>query len=164
MTNKTLIAAIVAISAGLVAQAGTAKPGHGARNMPTFEELDTNGDGALTQSEMIAHRAARFATMDSDGDGKLTAEELAAHRWAKMKDLLSKRSARMIERLDTDGDGALSAEELAEPRKGNKMFERVDADGNGTISAEEFEAARAKMEKRMKHHHGNGSDSARDEG
>ena len=160
MTNKTLIAAIVAISAGLVAQAGTAKPGSGMRNMPSFEELDTNGDGALTEAELAAHRAARFAAMDSDGDGKLTAAELEAHRSAKMAEKLSKRSARMIERLDADGDGALSAAEMTKMRNSNKMFERVDKDGNGAISAEEFEAARAKMEKRMKHHRHHGSDAA----
>ena len=86
MTNTTLIAALVAISAGLVAQASQAKPGDGARNMPTFEKLDINGDGVLTVEELAGLRKGRnmFERVDADGNGMISAEEFEATR-TKMK-------------------------------------------------------------------------------
>lgn len=154
MTNKTLIATALAVSLGLAAEATVAKPAKAERTMPTFAELDSNQDGALTQAELEAHHAARFAAVDANGDGKLSAAELETYRAAQRQEMtqekLAKRSARVIERFDTDGDGALSAAEMPQRRYGTKMFARADADGNGALSVEEFEAARAKLEKRMK--------------
>lgn len=42
-----------------------------------IEQLDANGDGAITRAEVDAAAAARFAEADADGNGFLSAEELA---------------------------------------------------------------------------------------
>ena len=36
-----------------------------------FSEMDTNGDGAVSKDEYLAHAAATFAKLDKNGDGKL---------------------------------------------------------------------------------------------
>jgi Ca2+-binding EF-hand superfamily protein len=112
----------------------------------SFSQLDADGNGELTQDEMRARGAARFATVDADGDGFLTVEELEAAGSERAK----KRSARMMKHLDADGDGKISQEEMQNRDKGGRMFGRIDADGNGTVSEEEFAAARDKMKKRKK--------------
>ena len=109
----------------------------------SFEELDANGDGALTEAEMQAHRAARFAAMVSDGNGSLNADELTAAAAQRQ----AKRAARMIERVDANGDGELSAQELAEMgnmRRGGDRFGRLDTDRDGVVTTAEFDAAKDK--------------------
>lgn len=112
------------------------------RSAPTFEQLDADGDGAVTEAEMQAYRAARFAEMDADGNGSLSADELTTAAEQRR----ANRAARMIERVDADGDGELSAEELAEV--GNKRrgggFGRMDADNDGSVTKAEFDAAKDK--------------------
>ena len=46
----------------------------------TFQELDSNKDGKLSQAEMAKHpMAAHFAMLDADKNGYLSPEEAAAH-------------------------------------------------------------------------------------
>ncbi|PTX56882.1 EF hand domain-containing protein [Litoreibacter ponti] len=108
----------------------------------SFEELDANGDGGITQAEMQAHRMARFAAADADNDGSITREELLARAQEGAGERMSKRVDRMIERLDANDDGALSEAELtaAVETRGGRGFSRADADGDGSISKAEFEA------------------------
>lgn len=135
-----------AILVGFAAQAATPETTGGKRGgeRPSFEQLDANKDGQLTQDELMAPMTARFGTMDTNGDGELSSDEIAAAGNERAK----RRADKMIERLDADKNGTISADEMktrmSEGRRG-KMFERLDADDNGTISAEEF----AKIEKRM---------------
>ncbi len=158
MKNAGFIA-LIAIAAGTIgAGAALAKGGPGGHGFKgeraTFEQLDADGSGEVTQAEMEAAKAARFATVDTNGDGVLSAEELAAQASAQV----AERTAKMIERFDADGDGALSQEEMPKPRRGGdsaKMFERLDADGSGGISKEEFEDGR-KHAGRGKHRRGPG--------
>ena len=73
-----------------------------------FQQLDSDGDGEITQAEFQAHAEARFAKVDADGDGFVTGEELKAAGEARK----AERSAKMLERFDTDGNGSLDASEL----------------------------------------------------
>ncbi len=43
-----------------------------------FDRLDTNKDGIITQVEMEARGAERFARIDANGDGMISAEEFSA--------------------------------------------------------------------------------------
>lgn len=145
MKNAGFIALIVAAAGTIGAGAALAKGGPGGHGFKgarmTFEQLDADGSGEVTQAELEAAKEARFASADTNGDGKLSAEELQAQASADMAD----RTARMIERFDTDGDGALSQEEMPQPRRGGgaeRMLEHLDADGSGGISKEEFENGR----------------------
>lgn len=155
MKNAGFIALIVAAAGTIGAGAALARGGHGFKGpQMTFEQLDADGSGEVTQAEMEAAKAARFASADADGDGVLSAAELAAQASSG----IAERTAKMIERFDEDGDGPLSQEEMPQPRRGGlgKMFERLDADGSGGISEEEFEEGRKHAGMRGKHKRGPG--------
>lgn len=131
--------AAIAVTAASAYAESPKKGGHGPK--ASFEQMDANGDGQLTQAEMDSHRADRFAKMDKDGDGKLTAEEMESRGNEEAKE----RSAKMIKKFDKNGDGALTQDEMPKPRDADKMFGKMDADSSGGISKEEFETAREKM-------------------
>ena len=105
MTNRANFQ--IALLSGLIALGGTALLAQEPPQQDRFVQLDTNGDGQLTQEEMKAHAEARFAKADTDGDGFLSETEMqaaAAERRAE-------RSQRMMTKLDKDGNGSLSVEE-----------------------------------------------------
>ncbi len=158
--NKTyIITGVVVASLGIAATSafafGPRHDGHGGHGGGhgmniSFEELDTDSDGQITQSEMQAMGAARFDEADTDGNGVLSAEELIA----KAQQQAGKRVTGMIERFDKDGDGALSRDEMPKPRRAGRMFDHFDEDGSGGISEQEFDEAKAQMGERRKGHRG----------
>ena len=141
MRMTLVAAALTGLAFGGAALAKADKP-HGPRM--TFEQLDTNQDGQITEAEMKAQGAARFAKADTNGDGFLTTSEIEAAGNERAK----KRAAHMMERMDTDKDGKLSVEEMGKRhgRKGD-MFAKFDVDNSGGLSKEEFDAAKSKMRK-----------------
>ena len=99
-----------------------------------FAEIDTNGDGALSQAELDAHHEAK-----------------RAEREAERAERKAKRKAEMFAKLDTDGNGTISAEEFNS--REHPGFDRADADGDGVVTKEELDAMKAKMKgKRGKWH------------
>lgn len=81
---KRVVSAIVAggLVAGLAAHAAAVGgPGPG-RRPPAFGDLDANKDGKVTAAEFEVHAQQRardhFEQMDSDGDGVLTEQEFRA--------------------------------------------------------------------------------------
>jgi len=92
--------------------------------------------------------------LDTDGDGKLSEEEREAAKaaWTAKKEEWHKKT---IEKLDTDGDGDISEEECkaawaAKKQEWHKMMiEKLDADGDGEISEEERKAAREAWGKKL---------------
>jgi Ca2+-binding EF-hand superfamily protein len=155
---------VVAIAAGMtLAASAQAREGHGPQmDMPDFEDLDINSDGAVTSDEidaaMQARAAARFRETDTNGDGAVSAEEMVARADTARQERAASRAADQIEKADTNGDGLLQADEMAAhaadrgnnrgEREADRMFERADADDNGSLSAEEFAEARTRMEER----------------
>ena len=141
--KKAAIIAVIITSAGVVgASAVLAKGGPGRQGMNmSFEEIDADGNGEITQAEIDGLKAARFAAADTNGDGALSLEELQAQGLKKAQE----RAARMMEKHDANGDGVLGQDELPKPRRSGHMLERIDADGSGSISKEEFEEARNHM-------------------
>jgi len=138
---------------------------HGAMLLQKFDEVDANKDGMLTEAEIQAFHAARFASADTDGNGSLSVEELAAVQMQQMQARVAKRSAKMLERLDANNDGALSAEEMAgmeKSGKGKSMLTRADTDGDGIISKAEADAALADMAKHGGKHGKRGMDKGDD--
>jgi len=137
LLGSTLALTLIGLGAGAVMAQG----GHrGGPQLPSFEQLDTDGDGMLTQAEMQNSAQAKFNENDTNGDGMLSVEELTAAADRER----DRRVERLLERKDTNGDGMLSLEEMA-PQNGDRLFERADTDGDGTISLEEWEAAKEKM-------------------
>ena len=153
---------VAAIAAGMtLAATAEAREGNPPRmEMPAFEDLDINSDGAVTSDEieaaMQARAAARFALTDTNGDGALSVEELIARADTARQDRAAGRAAEQIERADTNGDGLLQADELAAQRADrgegrgdrgpDRMFERADADDNGSLNSEEFAEAQTLMQ------------------
>ncbi|MCF6445105.1 EF-hand domain-containing protein [Nereida sp. MMG025] len=139
-----LTAGVIAVGFSVTVADAKGGPDRGPR--ASFETLDADGNGQITQAELTAHRAAAFAERDTNGDGQLTVEEIVK----AADDRQAKRAERMIDRLDSNDDGAVSAEEMAafEPRRGGMM--RLDANDDGQISKAEFEDAKGKMGKRGK--------------
>ena len=150
MKNAVILAGLIALTAGssMVYAEGRGGPG-GRGQMPSFEELDLNGDGFVTIEEMQAQGEARFEESDLNGDGEVTVEELAE----KIRANADEAAARMLERGDKNEDGVITLEEMS--RDGDmaeRMFERVDQDGDGQISAEEFAAMQEHMQDRRGRH------------
>lgn len=129
---------VMGLSGAAMAHGGKGKGMRGGGPEQMLEQLDTNGDGAITRAEVDAAAAERFATADSDGDGLLSAEELTAAAESRQADRRVRGLERMIERLDENDDGLLSAEELAARNPADRMFDRLDENEDGTISAEEL--------------------------
>ena len=155
MKNTPLIAALgLAIIAGGAVASNDATGGKHHRPHHSFEELDANSDGALTQDEIAAHMQARFQRADTDSDGLLTQAELVARAGENRKKRAEKFVTRMIEKHDVNGDGALSFAEMSKRHDG-KMFAQMDADQNGAVTKEEFDAMRAKHKAHKRKGHGN---------
>jgi len=145
MKKAAFIAVIVSSASIIAAGAVLAKGGPGRHGMSmSFEEIDTDGNGEVTQAEMEAMKAARFSAVDTNGDGVLSLEELTAQGAKEV----AAHAERMLEKRDANGDGVLSQDELSKQRRSGKMFDRMDADNSGSISKEEFEEARNHMRQR----------------
>jgi len=131
--------------------AGAVSTGHAANDKAAhrFGDLDINGDGQITQTEMTIHREARFSEADRDQDGRLSKEELEARISSRAGDQAPRRVERMLQKLDANGDNHLSRQELQKGRAKGR-FARMDKDANGTISQAEFAAAKKAKRDRAK--------------
>ncbi|WP_338550605.1 EF-hand domain-containing protein [Roseovarius phycicola] len=139
MKNSVLIGALgVSIVLGGTAQSLAAPEGYGPRH--SFETLDADKDGQVTQAEFDAHRAERFAKADTNSDGLLSRDEILA----KGQQRAERFADRMFKRLDENRDGAISLAEMSEGR-GNRFFDRADSDGDGAVSEAEFDKMKARM-------------------
>ena len=105
---KTLSRTMV-ITGGLVlsgmivaslAVAGNYGHHHKRGHMFSAASLDADGDGSLTQDEIMAHNRSRFDKLDSNGDGAISPDEYRA------------RLVAMFTRMDTNSDGVLAGDEL----------------------------------------------------
>jgi len=65
-----------------------------------FNRLDTNKDGVISQAEVNARQADRFAKIDANGDGMISLEEYGA------------RGKAHFAKADTDGNGEVTKEEF----------------------------------------------------
>jgi Ca2+-binding EF-hand superfamily protein len=65
-----------------------------------FDRLDTNKDGVISQAEVNARQADRFAKIDANGDGMISPEEYNA-----------RTEAHFIQ-ADADGNGEVTKDEF----------------------------------------------------
>ncbi|WP_102107052.1 EF-hand domain-containing protein [Oceaniglobus roseus] len=169
MTQRTpflsLAAALALGTAAFVSPAAAQESDamRGPMQPPAFSELDSDGNGQITASDLEAYAAARFAEADTDGNGSLSAEELTARAMARAQERAERMTTRMLNTRDIDGDGALSREEMEAGRGGRdhgrmgmRMLQRADRDGDGAVSEEEYTAATERMAEMMERHHGKG--------
>lgn len=143
--SKYLMAAGLIAALGTVAIAGASLADgrgdreHGGRHGGEFgggrqmmQSFDTNGDGNLTQAEIDAARADRFAQFDGDGDGRLTLGEYEALWLDAMRD----RMVDGFQRLDDDGDAAVTAAEFVDPFAA--MVSRMDRNDDGVLNSDDM--------------------------
>ncbi len=97
------------------------------------DELDSDGDEAISLAEMMAEAKKAFAAYDSDGDGQISAAEA---KGSGVKGAMGGFVRQHFDELDRDSSGSVSAEELANNAK--RMFTKSDRDGDGKVSGEEF--------------------------
>ena len=119
--------------------------------LPSFAELDADGNGSVTADELMAFGDSRFTDADTDGNGELTKAEMEAAALARFQENLGYRTQVALAKLDKDGNGTVSKDEMEGMMKGprpEKMFQRLDANNDGAISEDEF-AKLAEMGPRM---------------
>lgn len=143
--TSLIIAATVVAALGSTALVASAKGRHDGPRID-LTEMDTNNDGQITQAEVTAFHAARFAETDANSDGAISQDEFTAMVEARFDGDIPERAqnriARMFERLDADNSGGITMEEQNADERTARMFERLDADDDGAISTEELEQAR----------------------
>ncbi len=146
MMRPTLVALVVLTTAASAVHAqGPEGPG---RERMSFEAFDTDGDGRITQAEIDALRAARFAEVDTDGDNQVSRDEFIAHS-AKQA---AERAGGMFDRMDADGDGMLSRDMAEQRIPGRGILARLDTDGDGVVTEAEFDAMRDRIAERRADH------------
>ena len=127
----------------------------------SFKNVDTNGDGVLTQPEVAAAEAksvqqrlaevrqrldAEFTKLDTNHDGQISkAEFLAAGPQAPTT---APNGSNLIAQLDKNKDGKISADEYRAPFLGR--FDKADTNHDGTLSPTERQAAAAQRPVRKK--------------
>ena len=128
-TKSVIIAALSLSIVGVAAAQAGGK--HRGGLYKHFDTIDANADGFVTQDEMSAHHAKRFAAKDTNGDGALSKDEMRAAMMGKMEQRLD----HMFAKKDKNNDGKLDASEMG-GRKAH-MFDKIDKDDDGKISREE---------------------------
>lgn len=123
--NRTLvIGSALVISGGLIAGLAVASVsshdddhGHARRHsiIKAFK-LDGNGDGQISQDELLSRNNGHFKRLDSNNDGQIDSEEFNA------------RLIAMFNRMDVNGDGLLSAEEMPKRHHGGHHHRDHDDD------------------------------------
>lgn len=148
---------------------GLREQGRMDRTKRTFGKLDANGDGVVTETEMLAAQQARgekkserresrkakmLARFDTDGDGTLsdleketaraTRKEARGEKRGSKKDRKGKRGKRM--KPDANGDGLISQAEFTAGAEA--LFLKMDANGDGVLT--KGEGRRGKKGKRQR--------------
>ncbi len=125
--KKTLITALIAAGAGLVAAGAYADDGKGRDGH--WERMDANGDGEITADEASERFAEQLKEADTDGSGGISKEEMKAFHKAR-------RDARRAEKNpDKNGDGVVDRTEFINASQAR--FDRMDKDGDGVLSEDE---------------------------
>lgn len=139
MRPLTGIVVLMALACGLAPALVAAAPPSSAP-LPSFDQLDADGNGRLAPDEVAGTVVERrFRAMDTNGDTRVTRREYLAAAG------LTSEGPGTFERLDADGDGRLSADEASGIPALATRFGEGDADSDGSLDRAElsaFEAAR----------------------
>lgn len=132
-TTKTVI---IVLSTSLIASSAYAFGGGKGERM-NFDQIDSDGNGTISQAELNAMSAAHFAQIDSDGNGSLSLEELQA-MGPMGDDNDASRAEFFLRGLDADNSGDISPEEMAAMGPGSLDLASADKDGDGELSKKEL--------------------------
>lgn len=104
--------------------------GHGGGDLVRgiLSGADADADGAVTQTEIDAFRAAQVGTADVSGEGDLSLEEFKT----VYLELIRSQMVDAFQDLDEDGDASITPVEL--DARLNGVVEQMDRDGDGALS------------------------------
>jgi hypothetical protein len=89
--------------------------------------MDLNGDGSLSEDETAALRQVWLVSTDADGDGVVTETEMLTRAMLRVETRMKSRIAKRFARMDTNGDGRIDSAEF--DQKLAERFARRDAEG-----------------------------------
>ena len=121
---------------------GAQRDGDNARQPPSIEQvfarLDANASGGISVDEAEGPLERHFDQIDIDGNGEITSTELKASRAKRFE-----RGIEMRERIkaaDVNGNGTISNNEANEAGldKLIENFDKIDSDGDGEITKQEL--------------------------
>ena len=121
---------------------GAQRDGDNARQPPSIEQvfarLDANASGGISVDEAEGPLEGHFYQIDTDGNGEITSTELKVSRAKRFE-----RGIEMRERIkaaDVDGNGTISSNEANEAGldKLIEHFDKIDSDGDGEITKQEL--------------------------
>ena len=130
--NRTLI--LASLLAGCVAGTALAQaPAAGTTPAPrpSFKQLDADGDGKLSRSEVASNPklSQSFDSIDTNKDGFLSSDELrAGHRRHGQAN------------VDTNGDGVISRDEAKSSPRLSQSFDAIDTNKDGNLTRDELAA------------------------
>ena len=144
MENRTkIILASTAVVLVLATVAGVSKArdsyrhgymGHDRHGMATkmFDRFDTDGNGAISKTEVDGVRKSEMSKHDANNDGKLGLEEFEGLWVGYMRE----RMVDHFQRLDADGDALVTDEEISKPL--NRIMSWLDRNDDDTLTRDEL--------------------------
>ncbi len=122
---------------GLSACATSSTPTLSERGQAAFDRQDRDGDGVISETDIRALSAERFARIDTDGSGLLSWEEYRdqPNPGPGMGGQRGNMGSQFA-RLDRDASGTLSEDEFADSAL--RLFDRQDRNRDGQITTEEM--------------------------
>jgi Ca2+-binding EF-hand superfamily protein len=156
------MASVIGFSGSALAKGGE----RDAPKHPTFEMVDVDASGSITESEFDAAVAKKkemkkatkekaegrksrrehptFQKLDKDGNGEITADEFTPKK-KRVSHTDKSHDRPSFEDFDLNADGEVSLDEMQffiskkMNEKSKEMFEAMDKDGNGSITKDELE-------------------------
>lgn len=111
-----------------------------------LEQIDTNGDQAITIDELNGAMAKRFALADADNDGSITKTDVVAAIDENVAvNRIKRHSGKIADRFfigaDINNDNAVTKSEIE--NRMEKFYALADWNDDGKVEIEELERLRA---------------------
>jgi len=105
-----------------------------------LKNMDTNGDGRISEAEFLAAASARFKRIDAQNTGRIDAHAVLNSPLATER--LQQRAEHLLRRLDRAGNGYITRDEVAAAAQ--QRFARLDRNGDGKLTPDELTLGRGR--------------------